>query len=165
MYAGIGPPGDGEARPGLEDPLQRSAYFALDRPQPRLCGPAAEAASVVLESEFEARGLGSRSRRRLGPLLDRAHDRRGRYVVDELEVGRLGAVTRPRPDLHDPGIAAVAIGEPRRHLRKEEMDDLLRAQEGESLPARRQVAAPPERDHLLRDRADGLGLRFGGLDA
>src|SRR5207245_3924720 len=44
------------------------------------------------------------------------------------------------------------------------LDDVLRAQEGDRLPARREVAAAAERDHLLGDRLDGLGLRLGRLD-
>ena len=44
------------------------------------------------------------------------------------------------------------------------MHDLLGAELGERLPAGVQVAAPAERDHLLRVRLHGLGLRLGRPD-
>src|SRR2546429_6653016 len=42
--------------------------------------------------------------------------------------------------------------------------DLLGVELGEHLPARMQVTAPAQRDHLLCVRLDRLGLRLGRLD-
>src|SRR6187401_2772538 len=87
-----------------------------------------------------------------------------RRVVDELEVRHLGGVPLARADLDDARVATRPIGEPGTHVREELVDDVLRAEVGEGLTARVQVSPPPQRDHLLRDRADGLGFRHGGPD-
>src|SRR6188472_1086044 len=85
--------------------------------------------------------------------------------VDELEVDHLGRVTRTRADADDARVAARPVGEAGPDVAEELVHDVLRAQERKRLPPRVHAAAPSERDHLLGDRLDLLGLRRGGLDA
>src|SRR5919202_3308088 len=86
-------------------------------------------------------------------------------MVDEFEVDHLGRVALARAELHDPGIAARAVGEARPDLGEELVDDVLGAQVRDRLPARVDVAAPAEGDHLLGDRLDRLRLRLRRPDA
>src|SRR5205085_10741721 len=67
--------------------------------------------------------------------------------------------------LDNPRIAAGSVREARTDLGEQLVHDVLRAQEGERLPAGSEVAAAAERDQLLGDRLDGLGLRLGRPDA
>src|SRR5207237_2183074 len=67
--------------------------------------------------------------------------------------------------LDDPRVAARAVGEARPDVGEELVDDVLRAQVRERLPAGVDVAPPAERDHLLCDRPHGLRLRLGRADA
>src|SRR4030095_11764606 len=67
-------------------------------------------------------------------------------------------------ELDDPRVAAGPLREARSDLGEELVHDVLRAQLGERLAACVQVAPLAERDHLLRERLDGLGLRLGRLD-
>ena len=53
VHAGVGPPGDRELAPAREHRLERRPHVALDRPQPRLSGPAVEIEPVVLERQLE----------------------------------------------------------------------------------------------------------------
>src|SRR5262249_31611225 len=65
----------------------------------------------------------------------------------------------------DPRVAARPVLEPGGDVGEELVDDVLRAQVGERLPPRVDVALAPERDHLLGDRAHLFRLGDGGLDA
>ena len=106
--------------------------------------------------------LGARTpqRRRRG-----RNARSPRHVVHELEVDHEGRVSLARPDLHDSRVAAGPLREARCDLGEEDVRDLLGTEERDSLPVGGDVAALAERDHLLDDRADLLGLGLGGLDA
>src|SRR5437867_1383473 len=84
--------------------------------------------------------------------------RAGRLVVHELEVDHLGGVTVARPELDDARVAARSVGKARRNVGEELMHHVLGAQLGEREPPRVKVAALAERDHLLRERLDRLGL-------
>src|SRR4051812_35573950 len=88
-----------------------------------------------------------------------------RRVVHELQVDHRRRVARARAELHDARVAARPVGEARADLGEQLVHGLLLAQERERAPARREVASPAERDHLLGNRAHLLGLRLGGLDA
>ena len=85
-------------------------------------------------------------------------------VVHELEIGHLSGIALPRAELDDPRVATSPVGEAGGDLGEEPVRYRLRAQEGNSLPLRRDVSPLPQRDHLLDDRPYLLGLRLGGLD-
>src|SRR4029079_1206698 len=59
---------------------------------------------------------------------------------------------------------ARPVGHPRPDVGEELVHRLLRAQDGERLPARVEIAAPAQRDHLLGERLDGFRLRLGRPD-
>src|SRR6478672_628426 len=67
-------------------------------------------------------------------------------------------------ELDDPRVAAGAVCHPWPDIGEELVHGLLRPQDGERLPARVEVAAPAERDHLLGERLDRLRLRLSCLD-
>src|SRR5580765_1376225 len=68
-------------------------------------------------------------------------------------------------ELDDPAVTAGTVGEARGDVREQLVDDVLRAQFRDRLAARREVAAPAERDHLLGQRLDGLRFRLGRPDS
>src|SRR5205085_1192378 len=72
----------------------------------------------------------------------------------------LGGIAGPVPQLDDAGVATRPFGEPRPDVGEELVHDLLRTQDGKRLPARVEVAPPPERDHLLGERLHSLCLRL-----
>ena len=107
-------------------------------------------------------------------LLDRGGDRLRRplfalggdvLLVDELEIRHLRRVALPRADLHDSRVAAGAILEERSDVGEQLVHDVARAQESRRLATCMQVAATPERDHLLGDRLHCFRLGDGRLDA
>src|SRR3954447_15472523 len=87
-----------------------------------------------------------------------------RGVVDQLEIRHLGCVALTLADLDDARVAAGAVREAGRDLVEELLHDVLGAELGDGLTARREVAAAAERDHLLGQRLDRLRLRDGRLD-
>src|SRR5690606_40722396 len=86
--------------------------------------------------------------------------------LDQLEEHHLGGVRAARAELHDAGVAAVAVGVTGRDLLEELVNQkLVLAELGERLPARVQIAALAERDQLLEMRLDSLRLGIGDADA
>src|SRR5688500_12449195 len=77
--------------------------------------------------------------------------RRLRHEVHELEVHHHRGVSRARADLDDPRVASRPFCKSRAHVGEQLVHDVLRAQEGERLAAGVEIAAPPQRDHLLGD--------------
>src|SRR3990172_2637062 len=79
--------------------------------------------------------------------------------LDELDDGHVGAVTAPRPDPHDPGVATRALLVAGSHLVEELGDHLGVADVAQDHPASVQCPRAGTADHLL-----GIGakhLRFG----
>ena len=118
----------------------------------RLAGPAAEVAAVVLDRE-----LGDHR----APTPGAAPG-----ALDELDEDHLGRVAAARAELQDAGVAAGTLGVAGGELDEQLVDgELVLGERRERLAAGVQIAALGERDQFLDLRADGLGLRLGGLDA
>src|SRR5712692_3015539 len=85
-------------------------------------------------------------------------------TIHQLEHDHGGAVAGPGAGPEDPRVAAVALTEAR-HDGVEKLPHHFRVgNHGEHLPAGVQVVALGERDHLIREPADGLGLGLGRHD-
>src|SRR6185436_18182137 len=89
----------------------------------------------------------------------------GELVVDPLEESHLGAVARPRPELQDAQVAAVAFLEARRHLVEQLLDQRPLGDPAAHLAAGVDGAALALGDDLLGDRPQLLGLGERGADA
>ena len=64
------------------------------------------------------------------------------WLLDEHQPGDLGAITTPRTQAHDLGVASWAITEPRSDLAEQTIDGALVLQAGEDQPPRVAVATP-----------------------
>src|SRR5438093_10944062 len=87
-------------------------------------------------------------------------------VVDKLDVHHRSRVARPGADLDDPRITAGTLGEARSDLVEQPVHGVLAAQERHRISLRGDVGGilAGERDQLLRDRPQLLGLGLGGAD-
>ena len=85
--------------------------------------------------------------------------------AEELDVGHLGCVTLAGSGARDAEVAAIACAVARSHGGEEAVDRLRRHQVSSGLTAGVNGAVLAESDHLLDERAGGLALGDGGLDA
>src|SRR5712692_2121296 len=85
-------------------------------------------------------------------------------AVHELQEDQRRVVARAVPRLDDPRVAAVPVAEARRDGAEELAHDAGVGDHREDLAPRVEGVALGERDHVLGEPADGLGLRLGRLD-
>src|SRR4051794_3715844 len=86
--------------------------------------------------------------------------------LDEFELHDLRGITLPLADVHDPGVAGLAVGVLRGDLVEQLVHDERLVRQGRHHRASRcQIALLGEGDHPLDVAADLLGLGLGGLDA
>src|SRR4249919_135144 len=89
-----------------------------------------------------------------------------RLVVDELQVRHRRGVPGARAQLHDAGVAARPLGEPRADLMEQVVDGVLRAQERDRVALGGHIGRvlAREGDQLLGDGPKLLRLGLGRLD-
>src|SRR5882724_3550776 len=85
-------------------------------------------------------------------------------AAQQLDKGSVCAVAFPPPGANNAQITALTIPETRRHNVEKPGHRLLGHQVSAGLAARGKISALAERDHLLHQRPQGLGLGHGGLD-
>ena len=76
---------------------------------------------------------------------------------DPFQDGHFRAVAGAAPELHNSGVAAVAIAEDGGNFAEQDAHRIRLAQPLDSQPPSAQVVALAQRDHFLRQPADGLG--------
>ena len=86
-------------------------------------------------------------------------------LLDELDERHGRVVAAPRAELEDPGVATVAVGEPRADVLEQVGDDVAVAQLGQHLPASVQITLLRLGDEPLGVRPQRLGLGHRGLHA
>ena len=156
MHARVGSPRHGEADVVSHDPRQDLGKGALDRPHVgvALPRPAAELRTVVRQRETD------HSHRRWLREPGEAISSRVRRARSWPSPRR----PRPRPQLEDPRVAALSLGEPWPDLVEQARHDVAVRDVLQHLASSGQVAALRERDELLRVRSEHLRLGLGRVD-
>src|SRR3990172_4877910 len=88
----------------------------------------------------------------------------GKAALDQLEEDDRGAITKARAKLDDARVAAGTLGVARRQLIEDLTGDVLVVDVAEDTASRCHGAGLAERDHLLCQAADCLGLGLRGAD-
>src|SRR6201996_1075355 len=110
------------------------------------------------------RGWGLRGRGVLARTADPPPRPGADLFQDQLDDGHGGVVALARPDLGDPGVATVALGEAGPDLGEQRVHDPLVGNDREHLPPGVQVTPLGEGDQPLGHRPEPAGLGLGGGD-
>src|SRR5215469_1317452 len=91
----------------------------------------------------------------------------GKFLLcaKQLDVGHLAGIAAARAGANDAAVAAVAVGVARSNGAEEAIDGLRRQEIRERLTAGVNATVLAERNHALHERAGGLGLGHGGVNA